>query len=1407
MKHLRNYLHQPIVFLVSAMVLIIGATYASADEPGGGCGEVVVAGPWTFQPSGVEEVSFPVDTTELLGPCFIRLYNGAPDGSHRVFNAAVEFNGRPITDHMEISLMIGFFKEKITVTDNNTLTVQVSGTADRYLTIDIVTEYVAAGPWQIASQDLPHTEGFSFSVADPANPYRLCIINGLEDGSGRVMQGWVKLNGEYIANQMDFMQAIRLREWEVNLSEDNLLEIWCGDGPGSFMTIYLFGEDTTAPAIQITYPLEGSSNKTGFTDVRGTVDDAKAIVMVNNRPATLLDGTIFFVEDVPLELPGGTPTVITATATDWCGNSASASVTVRLVPLTIEIRSPQDGEAFMGRTVTVTGTVSRPQATVTVNDVDVEVDNEGDFTLENLPLGSGENTITATAMHLGEEVNEKVSVTGIPLTIGIESPADDATFTTQAITVTGTVSHPAASVTVNGQPAAVEGTTFTVPDISLIPGTGNPIIAEASVHGEQVSDLINVNYLTVTITDPVDGQQFSDEPITVKGSVSIAGGAVTVNAITATVDGNTFTAGGVPLTIDGDNPITAVAGHNGVSAQDGVVVVYDANDPPVAVGDSYDVLKDTTLNLPAPGVLGNDVDPNDDALSAILESAPTHGTVNLQADGSFFYTPAYDFEGTDSFTYRASDGKEESADVVVGIVVGTPDVDLEAVSLDASGTYVDPQTLEITGSVVVEIRNNGPADIPEEYLLVVFEDLNANQSYDGSEENIFETVLLSGGLAEGSSRIESVEVSGSVLFVGTLIYAVVDSDNAVLETNEHNNATNSMADCEVTPMVGQFNPEQECYWRVTSAMPKANRTSVVMAPVVANLTDDNGDGVTDGDDIPDIACITYDLLNDGAGARGTLRIFSGECAEKPEDHTHTSITVVDFDNTSGLAVGDLTNDGIPEIVAMTYGSSRQGSIAFQRVTDDGSQWEVLWQNYEYPTAGVHTRSGAHPAIADLNADGYAEVVIGNVALNGQTGALIWDGVVTTGGRGGIGNNGFFGPISSIADVDLDGNLEVAAGNTLYDYDGTELWTFDYGTRGESECGGGKGFCDGFTGIGQFDDDPFPEIVIVRLGQVFIIEHDGQLKQVINLPKLPDNDKNEGGPPTIADFDGDGRLEIGVAGADYYAAIDPDCLDSLEGCDSAGILWKVRITDSSSRTTGSSVFDFEGDGIAEVVYGDEQTFYIFYGPTGIDEDNKPLYADTSHWSHTRLEMPIVADVDNDGNAEIVTVVNRHHKYSKPGVRIYGDKNDTWVNTRKIWNQHAYSITNVEDDGTIPQYPINNWETFNNFRCNEAVNALACVDLTASYVRLDAIQYPDSIDVVVRIGNGGALVIGSHTLVSLYHGDPDYGGMQVQTLEIPERLNPGAYVDMRFTWPDAPGGVYDVYVVADDDGTGNGRTPGS
>jgi len=99
------------------------------------------------------------------------------------------------------------------------------------------------------------------------------------------------------------------------------------------------------------------------------------------------------------------------------------------------------------------------------------------------------------------------------------------------------------------------------------------------------------------------------------------------------------------------------------------ITVNAVNDAPVAMDDSYSTNEDVVLTIAGPGVLGNDSDVDMDPLSAMLVSGPMHGTVTLNPDGSFNYTPNLDYNGVDSFSYKANDGSLDSNIAMVTITV------------------------------------------------------------------------------------------------------------------------------------------------------------------------------------------------------------------------------------------------------------------------------------------------------------------------------------------------------------------------------------------------------------------------------------------------------------------------------------------------------------------------------------------------------------------------------------------------------------------------------------------------------------------------------------------------------------------------------------------------------------------
>ena len=225
--------------------------------------------------------------------------------------------------------------------------------------------------------------------------------------------------------------------------------------------------------------------------------------------------------------------------------------------------------------------------------------------------------------------------------------------------------------------------------------------------------------------------------------------------------------------------------------------------------------------------------------------------------------------------------------------------------------------------------------------------------------------------------------------------------------------------------------------------------------------------------------------------------------------------------------------------------------------------------------------------------------------------------------------------------------------------------------------------------------PFPEIVIVGGGQIAMLNHDGTDAEVWNPPShapvpIPSGGFAEtGGAPTIADFDGNGILEIGIAGAVSYTVFNRD----------GSIRWQTATSDRSSRATGSTVFDLDSNGEVEVIYRDEAFLRVYRGRDGVLLAKVPVGSST--WS----EEPVVADVDNDGHADIVVSsdTSLDSTFKSTGVYVLQDVANKWARTRRIWNQHGYHVTNVNEDGTIPVHESPHWlvPSLNSFRTNAFV----------------------------------------------------------------------------------------------------------
>jgi len=164
------------------------------------------------------------------------------------------------------------------------------------------------------------------------------------------------------------------------------------------------------------------------------------------------------------------------------------------------------------------------------------------------------------------------------------------------------------------------------------------------------------------------------------GPVPLPPGTYTVNAYF----GGTIPAPGQPLHLPDD------VRHNPATSAPGSLTL--ANTRPVAASDAFGVNEDGALIVAAPGVLGNDTDADGHSLTAVLVSSPAHGSLVLNSDGSFSYTPNANFNGGDTFTYQASDGIDLSSAVTASITVNPlndpPVAADDAYSVNEDGTLI-----------------------------------------------------------------------------------------------------------------------------------------------------------------------------------------------------------------------------------------------------------------------------------------------------------------------------------------------------------------------------------------------------------------------------------------------------------------------------------------------------------------------------------------------------------------------------------------------------------------------------------------------------------------------------------------------------------------------------------------------
>lgn len=660
--------------------------------------------------------------------------------------------------------------------------------------------------------------------------------------------------------------------------------------------------------------------------------------------------------------------------------------------------------------------------------------------------------------------------------------------------------------------------------------------------------------------------------------------------------------------------------------------------------------------------------------------------------------------------------------------------------------------------------------------------------------------------------------------------------------------------CQGEVTIGLFEPSVQCAWTGPPDRDDfPDHVQVLATPMVADLPHDSGASA-------EILIVTYNFTDGGDAAAagsdpqyfGVLRVLNGQTCEQLEtidDPEHRAIAA------SPPALADLDGDGDMEIVTHRAGG---GLVAFHW-DDATASYTRLWAAEATDLVGVNRWDG--PAIHDLNDDGLAEVISGGEVYAGHDGARLNPGQSFYRGKGAL---------AVLGDVDADGQIELVDEDVRRWDPVSQSWVFAHeGTQGGSHWA----FADfGTAGATAADFDPtrldgVAEIVATGAGVVRIATLNGD--SVLDVA-VPDG----GGPPTIGDFDSDGFPEVASAGGTAYRVFDLDCAGAPAGCEGEMLRWSQPSQDASSRNTGSSIFDFEGDGKAEAVYADECFTRIYEGDTG-----EVLYS-AHRSSCTWYENPVIADPDRDSNTEILVGSNFNcdtrcpagagtAPYTDPihgGVRcendsecvsgscvqglcrcedaagcregfaceaapgdadgngnvcraqhpgsaaqaglvVLRDRLDRWASSRPMWNQHAYSVTNILDDGSVPSssawLPNFQQDDLNNYRQN-VQGPTSSQDLPDITGRLDQDAVcrlsGDTTTLTATVCNRGKRAVGAAMPATFYLGEGD--DRQVLCVSYTEGPVPvGGCLDVSCTLNDQATGM--VTMVVNDDGEG-GRT---
>lgn len=378
-----------------------------------------------------------------------------------------------------------------------------------------------------------------------------------------------------------------------------------------------------------------------------------------------------------------------------------------------------------------------------------------------------------------------------------------------------------------------------------------------------------------------------------------------------------------------------------------------------------------------------------------------------------------------------------------------------------------------------------------------------------------------------------------------------------------------------------------------------------------------------------------------------------------------------YDLISGTpAIADINQDGLGEIIIPIHRETKIMDSNLNTILD--SEPIDYTQYNSNSTTNFVSNATYQLNLADLNADGVTEILRMRHVINSQNGEILFEGEEGLGCNGGT-STYKCGYSNTIAANVIESNevLEVIAGNTVYIPEFNNL-NDSVGNYFQTIIAPSP-INDGLSSVADINGDGKLDVIIV--GGIDNVDGGGiWIWNPRDNELIASADAGErGGVAAIGDVDGDCQPEIAMTFRNELRIYRYVGTQNLE------LIFSLPTSDNSGFT-GVTMFDFDQDGKQELIYRDETSLRLIQGETGIVVDSIQLFSSTS------LESPVIADIDNDGQTEIL-IVGTMSGEEESRIYCFESASTPWAPARSVWNQYAYNPTQVNDDLTIPRYQQN------------------------------------------------------------------------------------------------------------------------